>query len=453
MHFTSKQSRFDSLLVRSACISIELSVMSKLYFAYDTNLWPEQMIERCPTAVWKGFFVLEGYAWIINARGVATIVHVPSEPRENGLKNQTRTFGGLWELQASDEIRLDYAEGPECHKRWIDVEGVPEMAKHDRTKDQLSGVHTAYTYFDLNNPFPDKTATVTHDYRMRLQKAAAVLQDAHLDSYTPYVREVFRAYFEFLSDGQILYYHKRWKDGAAARQAALAKPRKRRITRDEETALYDDLNYPSAPTVHSQHKPLADDRSPAPDPPAKLTQTIPAESSKREHSTQPHRSSSLTSTTLLSKPSQPHSLPATSRSQGPLTDHIARPHPVLARIPPRRDSVRSLGSAPTSYGHVTTTSARQGRQDDPIDRRPRQLPSIRTQRRVPQTARSSRFNKQASAYRSRGQVPPSPISPITPLAQPRSSRRRLWKSGQDMNRPVLEDDRRTGVVLEHRHRS
>jgi gamma-glutamylcyclotransferase (GGCT)/AIG2-like uncharacterized protein YtfP len=49
--------------------------MSKsFYFAYGSNMNPDQMAERCPNAAPVGVAVLGGWDVVINSRGVATIV-------------------------------------------------------------------------------------------------------------------------------------------------------------------------------------------------------------------------------------------------------------------------------------------------------------------------------------------------------------------------------------------
>jgi gamma-glutamylcyclotransferase len=48
--------------------------MTKLYFAYGSNLWLEQMQNRCPSHRVIGAGILENYRWIISKRGYANIV-------------------------------------------------------------------------------------------------------------------------------------------------------------------------------------------------------------------------------------------------------------------------------------------------------------------------------------------------------------------------------------------
>ena len=48
--------------------------MEYYYFAYGSNMNSLQMKNRCPNAIKLGKAVLDGYKFIINSRGVATII-------------------------------------------------------------------------------------------------------------------------------------------------------------------------------------------------------------------------------------------------------------------------------------------------------------------------------------------------------------------------------------------
>lgn len=71
------------------------------YFAYGSNLDRVQMQKRCPGATLIGLGELENYRFIINSRGVASVV---SEP---GAMVQ----GLVWNLSMSDVQKLDRFEG------------------------------------------------------------------------------------------------------------------------------------------------------------------------------------------------------------------------------------------------------------------------------------------------------------------------------------------------------
>ena len=68
-----------------------------VYFAYDSNMWAEQVHERCPNACPLGIARLDGYRFLINEPGYATIT-----PHSNGF-----IYGVLWHLSPSDERALD----------------------------------------------------------------------------------------------------------------------------------------------------------------------------------------------------------------------------------------------------------------------------------------------------------------------------------------------------------
>src|SRR6266481_7272980 len=74
----------------------------RLYFAYGLNMHRAEMAERCPNAVLQGIARLDRHEFLINARGVATVVPARSF-----------VYGVLWTVSASDETRLDRFEGVE----------------------------------------------------------------------------------------------------------------------------------------------------------------------------------------------------------------------------------------------------------------------------------------------------------------------------------------------------
>lgn len=76
-------------------------IMTKLYFAYGSNLWREQMKKRCPGHRVAGAGILEGHRWIISKRGYANIV--------KSMSDEVR--GVVYELSESDERSLDDYEG------------------------------------------------------------------------------------------------------------------------------------------------------------------------------------------------------------------------------------------------------------------------------------------------------------------------------------------------------
>lgn len=74
--------------------------MSRIYFAYGSNMHLAQMAQRCPNSPLLGAGVVRGYRWIITSRGYANIVPDPRELVE----------GLLFLLSAKDEVRLDQFE-------------------------------------------------------------------------------------------------------------------------------------------------------------------------------------------------------------------------------------------------------------------------------------------------------------------------------------------------------
>lgn len=73
----------------------------RYYFAYGSNMSPEQMRVRCPGAVKVSSACLPGWRFLINQRGVATIRRVAS----------ALCRGGVWRISPWDEWSLDRYEG------------------------------------------------------------------------------------------------------------------------------------------------------------------------------------------------------------------------------------------------------------------------------------------------------------------------------------------------------
>jgi gamma-glutamylcyclotransferase len=84
------------------------------YFAYGSNLDPDQMAARCPSAAFAGRAVLEGHAlaftrWSTRRRcGVADVVPAPGG----------RVWGVVYTMSEADGLRLDGFEGYAPGRAW-----------------------------------------------------------------------------------------------------------------------------------------------------------------------------------------------------------------------------------------------------------------------------------------------------------------------------------------------
>ena len=74
---------------------------SRFYFAYGSNMDERQMALRCPKAKLVGRAQLNGHSFLINQRGVASVVPV----------NKRVVHGLLWTITGGDEKSLDRYEG------------------------------------------------------------------------------------------------------------------------------------------------------------------------------------------------------------------------------------------------------------------------------------------------------------------------------------------------------
>lgn len=102
-----------------------------VYFGYGSNLWRQQMEQRCPHSEYKGVARLNDYKWLINERGYANVVQISrhregeTEEEELSLSSakayEDEVWGLVYTLQPSDEARLDRNEGvPIAYtKEWL----------------------------------------------------------------------------------------------------------------------------------------------------------------------------------------------------------------------------------------------------------------------------------------------------------------------------------------------
>lgn len=72
-----------------------------LYFAYGSNLWRQQMINRCHEHRVTGAGRLNGWRWIITTRGYASIV----------VSEGDFVLGTVYDLSVADVQSLDRFEG------------------------------------------------------------------------------------------------------------------------------------------------------------------------------------------------------------------------------------------------------------------------------------------------------------------------------------------------------
>jgi gamma-glutamylcyclotransferase (GGCT)/AIG2-like uncharacterized protein YtfP len=72
-----------------------------LYFAYGSNMWQEQMDNRCPEHRYLGHGTLKDYRWIITERGYANVIKSEGDV----------VHGVVFLINDKDEAALDKAEG------------------------------------------------------------------------------------------------------------------------------------------------------------------------------------------------------------------------------------------------------------------------------------------------------------------------------------------------------
>ena len=92
-----------------------VSINQRFYFAYGSNMNKEQMYIRCPQSKAVAVAKFPGHKFLINSRGVATII-------PNKLFS---VYGIIWVLSHDDEANLDFHENVKkeiYYKKNINVE-------------------------------------------------------------------------------------------------------------------------------------------------------------------------------------------------------------------------------------------------------------------------------------------------------------------------------------------
>ena len=93
-----------------------------LYFGYGSNLWLQQMAQRCPDSTFVGIARLHHYRWMINERGSANPVQL--DPSSRSEDESAHVWGMVYSLTKFDEAILDGYEGvPDKHTKEVhDIE-------------------------------------------------------------------------------------------------------------------------------------------------------------------------------------------------------------------------------------------------------------------------------------------------------------------------------------------
>lgn len=112
----------------------------KLYFAYGSNMDKSQMAHRCPTAKLVGQARLNSYRFIINDRGVATIIR----------NDDSFVDGILWSVFPVDEEALDHYEGISSNFYYKTV----ITAENLQTGEQCSAMVYIASDDSLGQPYP-----------------------------------------------------------------------------------------------------------------------------------------------------------------------------------------------------------------------------------------------------------------------------------------------------------
>ena len=167
-----------------------------IYFGYGSNLWKDQMIQRCPTSLYLGIARLNGYRWLINNRGYANVV----EPKDDQMKDDDVVWGLVYSLEAEDERRLDLNEGvPFAYtKELLTVDFWPAGNGTKPKTDEEPVQKEMLVYIDRKRVMPDEPKK-EYIYRMNMGIQDAVGEGMPLS----YVDDVLRSFIPDEEDKEV----------------------------------------------------------------------------------------------------------------------------------------------------------------------------------------------------------------------------------------------------------
>jgi gamma-glutamylcyclotransferase (GGCT)/AIG2-like uncharacterized protein YtfP len=128
------------------------------YFAYGSNMSKEQMKNRCPNAKPLGKAILKGYKFIINNRGVATVIESKDDYVEGGLYEVTNdcleSLDGHEGVSSGDydrtKLQVEYEN--ETIDAYIYIATCEEESKNAR-EGYMKTVLTGAKDFNLSNNY------------------------------------------------------------------------------------------------------------------------------------------------------------------------------------------------------------------------------------------------------------------------------------------------------------
>lgn len=132
------------------------------YFAYGSNMSASQMARRCPGAVADGLVTIPGWRFVINRRGVATLVR----------DAEKETIGLVWQLTPACELSLDRYEGVKSgiyRKADLEIASGPilaYLAADERfgapRQGYLEGILTAAKSLGISSAYREELASWGH---------------------------------------------------------------------------------------------------------------------------------------------------------------------------------------------------------------------------------------------------------------------------------------------------
>ncbi|SMR52929.1 unnamed protein product [Zymoseptoria tritici ST99CH_1E4] len=171
-----------------------------VYFGYGSNLWQDQMRQRCPTSTYIGIARLKGYEWFIYDRGYANIKTAEDKTTEYKHDYTQEVWGLVYQLEPEDEEDLDMNEGvPIAYTKELlgcELWEAKHGDKPDRSKDPKQVDMLVYINRKLTTPSKSRT-----EYVYRMNKG---IKDALKEGMPEeYVKQVMRKFIPEVEDSSV----------------------------------------------------------------------------------------------------------------------------------------------------------------------------------------------------------------------------------------------------------
>ncbi|KAG8858548.1 hypothetical protein FRB96_005220 [Tulasnella sp. 330] len=182
-----------------------LPATQTLCFGYGSNIWLQQMRQRCPESTYLGVARLPSYRWIINERGYANVVHCVGATSPNLSESilgyeaeEYEVYGLVYALSTSDEARLDINEGVPLsyEKEYLKVQFWPSSGGEVWVDVTKGAVEREVLVYVNEKAVTDSAPKAEYVYRMNM----AIKDGLKMGIPGEYVRKVMRKFIPEMED-------------------------------------------------------------------------------------------------------------------------------------------------------------------------------------------------------------------------------------------------------------